>query len=77
MLPPGLAGAHLQIQDRKFFADLLVGRPKCLGHLERGLIEPEAGLDTDHHEVGRAGEAPFHVAKATPTISKSAFSRRT
>ena len=66
-----------RFRTAKFFADLLVGRPKFLSHLERGLIEPEAGLDTDHHEVERAGEAPLGGAKTTPTIRKSAFSRMT
>jgi hypothetical protein len=53
----GLAGAHLEVDQMKFVAEIGMGVVQILADAHQGLIESESGFDANHGEVESVGKA--------------------
>ena len=56
-LGPGLAGAHLEVYQVEFFAEIGMGMVQILADAHQGLVEGEAGLNANDGEVEGVGQA--------------------
>ena len=51
------AGAQFEVHHGELAADLRVGGLQLLGHLQRGLVDSQAGFHAHHHQVQGVGQA--------------------
>ena len=53
----GLAGAHLEVDQMEFIAEIGMGVVQILAHAHQGLVEGESGFDADDGQVEGIGQA--------------------
>ena len=56
-LGAGLAGAHFEVDQMEFIAQIGMGMVQILADAHQGLVERQAGFDADHGEVEGVGQA--------------------